>query len=296
MASKPRWKNAVTGLIFFAVLLGSDSFGKDCLSPEEMNAEPVFQRKDFSVAGVTESSRTSPPPQPFPGQEWANELGIIFVWIPPGSFLMGSPGIEAERRSDEGPVRRVKIPSGFWLGKHEITQEEWYSVMGENPSSFKDCGGSCPVEMVSWKDTQAFINRMNTLTSEKGYRLPSEAEWEYAARAGNGQSGASDLDLAAWHQGNSGDTPHPVGFKEPNAWGLHDMLGNVWEWCQDSYQAYPGGTADNTRSSGSGISFVRRGCSWSSDRAFCRPACRSRHAPENRFSSLGLRLFYSPGQ
>ena len=190
--------------------------------------------------------------------------GIEFIWIPPGEFRMGSTGRHAD--SDEEPVTRVRISQGYWLGKYEVTQEQWESVMGSNPSRFNSCGGNCPVEMVSWNDVQKFIRKLNSRSGGSRYRLPTEAEWEYAARAGTrtdtyagdlriqGRNNAPLLDRIAWYGGNSGVSydggrdcsdwkekqyrsqrcgTHPVGGKAPNAWGLHDMLGNVWEWVGD---------------------------------------------------------------
>ena len=141
--------------------------------------------------------------------------GMEFVWIPAGEFLMGS------ERED---VTRVRISQGFWLGKHEVTQAEWETFMGENPSHFDGCGPDCPVENVSWHDAQRFVERLNLLSSEYSdgteYRLPTEAEWEYAARAGmSGDRYSDDLDAIAWYDGNSGDRSHAVGRKEPNVWG-----------------------------------------------------------------------------
>ena len=236
------------------------------------------------------------PANPSPGQLWTDSNGIEFSWIPPGSFLMGSPEDETGRGPDEGPTREVRIIEGFWLGIHEVTQGTWERVMGDNPSTFDECGEGCPVETVSWNDVRLFISRLNGSTSLPGYRLPSEPEWEYAARAGRGAPRYSFLEAIAWYQGNASGTPHPVGLKDPNPWGIHDMLGNVWEWCADSYQAYPGGLADNSRGPEGGVKYVRRGGSWSSDSRFCRAACRSRHTPDSRFSSLGFRLVFSSSE
>ena len=165
--------------------------------------------------------------------------GMEFAWIPAGEFRMGSTSSDAD--DDEQPVTRVRISRGFWLGKHEVTQAEWQAVMGTNPSLFSGCG-RCPVERVSWDDAQAFIGRLNARGGGR-YRLPTEAEWEYAARAGtSGDRYGGDLDAIAWHDRNSGTRTHSVGQKAPNAFGLHDMLGNVWEWVQDWYGGYPGGS------------------------------------------------------
>ena len=177
--------------------------------------------------------------------------GIEFVWVPAGEFRMGSTSRHAG--SDEKPVTRVRISRGFWMGKFEVTQRQWQAVMGSNPSHFKNCGGDCPVEEVSWNDVQEYIGKLNGRSGGRPYRLPTEAEWEYAARAGTTtDTYAGDLtkprgkdpvlNRIAWYNENSGRKTHPVGRKAPNAFGLNDMLGNVWEWVGDRYGDYPGGT------------------------------------------------------
>ena len=214
--------------------------------------------------------------------------GMEFVWIPPGEFRMGSTSSEAD---DERPVTRVRITRGYWLGKYEVTQSEWESVIGSNPSGFSDCGGNCPVEMVSWADVQGFIGRLNARAGREVYRLPTEAEWEYAARAGTAGDRYGSLDAIAWWRDNSGRRTHPVGGKSANGWGLYDMLGNVWEWVQDWYGAsYPGGTVTDPRGPGSGSSRVLRGGSWFIDARYARASIRIRHDPGNRSGHLGFRL------
>ena len=165
--------------------------------------------------------------------------GMEFVWVPPGEFRMGSKSSEAD--DDERPRMRVRISRGFFLGKYEVTQGQWEAVMGSNPSRFDGCGPDCPVENVSWDDVQEFIRRLNAREGGNRYRLPTEAEWEYAARAGTNGDHYGNLAAIAWHEDNSGNRTHPVGRKAPNEWGLYDMLGNVWEWVEDWYGGYPGG-------------------------------------------------------
>ena len=161
-----------------------------------------------------------------------NQAGIEFVLIPPGSFMMGS----TNGRPNEKPVHQVTISQPFYMGEYEVTQAQWQAVMGNNPSHFKDCGGNCPVEQVSWEDAQSFIGKLNESNDGFTYRLPSEAEWEYACRAGTTGDYAGNLSDVAWFSKNSGGSgPHAVGQKQPNAWGLFDMQGNVFEWCQDCY-------------------------------------------------------------
>ena len=219
-------------------------------------------------------------------------LGMEFEWVPSGEFQMGSTNDR-----DEQPVTQVHISRGFGLGKHEVTQGLWQAVMGNNPSNFDKCGSDCPVEAVSWEEVQAFIRRLNQLEQGQGtgyeYRLPTEAEWEYAARAGT--SGERyvpglDLDKAAWYEGNSGNRTHPVGQKQPNRWRLHDMLGNVGEWVQDWHGTYPGGTVTDPTGPGAGSDRVVRGCSWANSLRLCRSAYRVWTEPQRRFPDVGFRL------
>ena len=185
--------------------------------------------------------------------------GMEFVWVPAGEFRMGSTSPVAA--GDERPVTQVRISRGYWLGKHEVTQSEWQGVMGSNPSNFDECGRSCPVEQVSWDDAQDFIGRLNGRSGGNRYRLPTEAEWEYAAVAGTTGDRYGNVDAIAWYRDNSGDRTHPVGQKVPNAWGLYDMLGNVEEWVADWYDDdyYPGGVVTDPQGPTSGASQVARG-------------------------------------
>lgn len=214
------------------------------------------------------------------------------VMIPAGSFDMG--GTE----SDEKPVHRVTLKS-FAMGKTEVTQAQWQAVMGSNPSDFKQCGGDCPVENVSWDDAQEFIRRLNAKTG-KNYRLPSESEWEYACRAGSRDDycGGNNLDAVGWYGayatpvGNSAKTTNPVARKQANAWGLYDMSGNVWEWTQDCWNAsYGGAPSDGSAwTSGSCTQRVARGASWFTGPQYARSAYRSRYTSTNRYNSVGFRL------
>ena len=201
---------------------------------------------------------------------------------------MGSTSTAAD--DDEQPVTQVRISRGFDLGKYEVTQGQWEAVMGSNPSYLNRCGLDCPVERVSWEDAQEFIGRLNAMDGEGTYRLPTEAEWEYAARAGTTGDRYGNLDAIAWYDDNSGGRKHPVGQKAPNAWGLHDMLGNVWEWVEDWYGDYPGGSVTDPRGPASGSYRVRRGGGWRSGASNCRSAIRISATPGNRNSNLGFRL------
>ena len=216
-----------------------------------------------------------------------------FVRIPAGSFVMGSPEDEEGRSSLEGPQRKVTISQDFWMGRYEVTQEEWEAVMGKNPSRFKRCGPRCPVERVSWEDVQEFLRRLNERESGSGYayRLPTEAEWEYAARAGTTGPRYGELDEIAWYLDNSGRKTHPVGQKRANAWGLHDMLGNVAEWVADWYGEYPSGASTDPTGPRSGSNRVPRGGSWASDAGSVRSAIRHNYyGSVVRYTFGGFRL------
>ena len=180
-------------------------------------------------------------------------------------------------------MTQVRISRGFWMGKYEVTQAQWEAVMGSNPSRFKNCGGDCPVEEVSWNDVQEFIRRLNARSGGGKYRLPTEAEWEYAARAGTTtdtyagditQRDGNDpvLDGIAWYYENSGSRTHPVGGKSPNGFRLHDMLGNVQEWVGDWKGGYPGGAVTDPVGPESGSYRVARGGSWFFSAGICRSA------------------------
>ncbi len=203
--------------------------------------------------------------------------GIEFVWIPPGSFMMGSN----DGSSDEEPIHRVTISKGFWMSKYEVTQRQWQSVMGSYPWKFT--GDSLPVDRLSWHACLGFVQKLNSRSDGK-YRLPTEAEWEYACRAGStavysfGDS-ESSLGDYAWHSSNSGRKTHSVGGKKPNAWGLYDMHGNVWEWCLDwydkDYYDYSPGTDPKGPSSGKYYR-VSRGGPWGGSPKYLRSARRER--------------------
>ena len=255
-----------------------------------------------SAASATNSYESSAQPTaPAPSSDTAskepftNSLGMKFVYIKPGTFMMGSPSSEADREDDERQ-HRVTLTKGYYLQSTEVTQGQWQAVMGDNPSRFKSCGADCPVEQVSWDDIQEFIKKLNQRDSDYQYRLPTEAEWEYAARAGSESRfcfGDSDETLKeyTWFEDNSGGKTHPVSEKRPNKWGLYDMYGNVWEWCQDWYnEDYPGGSVTDPRGPSSGDARVLRGGSWGHFAGDCRSADRGGYGPTNRFLNQGFRL------
>ena len=212
--------------------------------------------------------------------EQGNSIGMKFTLIPAGEFEMGSPPDEMDRYSDEGPVHHVTIENAFYMGRYEVTQKQWREIMGDNPSYFT--GENLPVEEVSWDDVQEFIKKLNEKEGTDRYRLPSEAEWEYACRAGTttrysfGDS-KSKLDDYAWYRWskNSGSKTHPVGQKKPNPWGLYDMHGNVWEWVQDSWHRnYNSAPTDGSAWEGDGARRVGRGGGWCERARSCRSAHR----------------------
>ncbi|MHB8952036.1 MAG: formylglycine-generating enzyme family protein [Pirellulaceae bacterium] len=219
------------------------------------------------------------------------------VLIPAGKFVMGSPVDESHRSGDEGPQHRVQITAPFHLGVHEVTQSQYERIMRANVSSFN--GSTHPVERVSWDDAVSFCEKLSALSEERAagrmYRLPSEAEWEYACRAGSTTpySFGDDADAVedhAWVDGNSSSTTHPVGEKLPNAWGLYDMHGNVWEWCADWFGAYPKTPVDDPRGIATGASRAIRGGCWLSSAKDCRTANRLGHPPDSRYFFLGFRV------
>lgn len=221
--------------------------------------------------------------------------GIQFVLISSGEFKMGSPSEEKDRSDSESPIHKVTIQNSFYLGRSVVTQKQWEKIMGNNPSRFK--GENRPVEMVSWKDTQEFVTKLNEKEDTNKYRLPSEAEWEYACRAGTQTkyffgNDESKLNEYAWYAGNSGSKTHIIGQKKPNLWGLYDIHGNVWEWVQDEWhENYNGAPLDGSAwDEGSRSSRVSRGCSWYCNTEFCCSAVRFKRESESRFANLGFRL------
>ena len=209
-----------------------------------------------------------------------------------GTFTMGATLEMEDPLDDEVPVHQVTLTNDYYIGKTEVTQALWKAVMGDNPSYYK--GDGRPVENVSWDDCQEFISKLNAATG-KNFRLPTEAEWEFAARGGNKSnhyqySGSDNIDDVAWYDGNSGDKTHDVASKQPNELGIYDMSGNVWEWCSDWYGGYSSKSQTNPKGPESGSNRVGRGGSWRSYAWCCRSSYRRRCSPDNRRGNLGLRL------
>ena len=235
-----------------------------------------------------------------PATQLFNSIGMEFVLVPAGSFFL-----EHDEYSDQNqPRRRVIISKAFYLGKYEVTQEQWVAVMGSNPS--KVAGRANPVEMVSWDDTQEFIKRLNAREEHMRYRLPTEMEWEYAARGGTDTSyffmpnpqkweDAEDLlDAYAWFYKNSAGHTHPVGQKKPNPYGLYDIYGNVWEWTQDWYAELPQSLElTDYRGPATGTYRVDRGGSRSNNAELCRSGRRDIYTPDYRYGNIGFRLALS---
>ena len=248
-------------------------------------------------AGSTQITKSEPSSGSgsFTGETKAGPLpGMTFVTIPSGSFQMGSHDVG----SSEKPIHTVNVKS-FQMMTTEVTQGMWKSVMGNNPSQFK--GDNLPVETVCWNECQEFIRKLNQRDPGKGYRLPTESEWEYACRAGSTteyHSGdtKSDLDRVGWYDGNSGNKTHAVGQKMANNWGLYDMHGNVFEWCADWYHdSYIGAPTDGSSwTSPSGTFRVMRGGTWNFLASFCRSANRSMGFPSLPGHIIGFRIVLSP--
>jgi formylglycine-generating enzyme len=243
-------------------------------------------------------------PEPF-AVEWGHDEYGTFMsfavedvvqrmrWIPPGSFMMGLPENQIERFGDE-MQHCVKLTQGYWLGDTPVTQELWRGIMGTNPSEFKEA--TKPVETVSWDDCQAFLQRLNARLDGLEARLPAEAEWEYACRAGTTTAtwvGDFQRDSIAWYRGNSGGTTHPVAQKAANPWGLYDMLGNVWEWCAD-FVSYDPIMVQTSRDVAPDLPCVMRGGSWRSRGMNVRAAYRTAGMPRDRSTRVGLRLARTP--
>ena len=244
-------------------------------------AKPAPRRNSTSHSGSTSSTVSL--------SAELNKLINNMVYVSGGTFIMGG-----DESSDQTPTHSVTL-SSYYICKYEVTQALWRAVMGSNPSKFK--GDNLPVEQVSWNDCQTFINRLNSYTG-RNFRLPTEAEWEFAARGGNYSrrykySGSNYIGDVAWYADNSGNRTHPVGTKQANELGLYDMSGNVWEWCSDWYGSYSSYSQSNPTGATSGFGRVERGGNWCGLARYCCSSHRSYYAPDNSFDDLGLRLVLS---
>ena len=232
---------------------------------------------------------------PREGQAWTMpDLNLEMAYVRPGTFTMGS----VNGADEEKPQTRVTLTKGYWLGKTEVTKGQWEALMKSGPLNFT--GADRPMEQVSWSDAMEFCRKLTEREHAAGrlpegyeYTLPTEAQWEYACRAGTTEDYAGNPDAMAWHHNNSGDTTHPVGQKQANAWGLYDMHGNVWEWCLDWYGNYPGGSVRDPTGPASGVKRVYRGGGFFSSAQRCRSAFRGWNVPGARSPDLGLRLALS---
>jgi formylglycine-generating enzyme required for sulfatase activity/uncharacterized RDD family membrane protein YckC len=257
----------------------------------------VWEQDVFVKAGeIEEISAQLDLKGPTPGRIWKDpHLGMEFVFAKGGEFKMGDVFNDGNR--DEKPVHEVRL-DGFWIGKYLVTQGQWEAVMGGNPSQFKS-GNHYPVEQVRWYDVEEFVKRLNEKT-KMNFRLPTEAEWEYAARSGGreekwaGTSLESEIDEYAWFEFNSANKTHPVGEKKPNALGLHDMSGNVWEWVHDWYDKdyYHNSPMDNPRRLGQGEYKVIRGGNWESETLNLRTTGRWYSYPLQAHYGVGFRLVF----
>ncbi len=269
-----------------------------CTEPDKHSERSAWQSQ--MIALLREGVR---PVVPQVTRAVASDVDMTFAWCPPGTFLMGSPVTEPERDDDE-TQHRVKLTQGFWLGIHQVTQAQWQAVLGSDPSHFK--GGNHPVETVSWEECQQFIDNLGSRTAQR-FRFPSEAEWEYACRAGTttpfhfGQGISTDLanydgsfTYADGLVGVNRDQTTPVGSFPPNAWGLHDMHGNVWEWCGDWYGMYPQNDMVDPHGVKDGNDRVIRGGSWYRYPRYCRAAHRGMRGPGFRSDYNGCRIVFCP--
>ena len=271
-------------------IIGSGSYSAqacDVNGDGEVNVSDVTALVNLIINGGGESEDSN---QTFT----VNGVSFNMIAVEGGTFTMGATAEQAsDAYSDEKPTHQVTL-SSYYIGKTEVTQELWQAVMGSNPSGFS--GANLPVEKVSWEDCQIFIAILNELTG-KYFRLPTEAEWEYAARGGSKSqgykySGSNTVDDVAWYPSNSSSKTHPVATKAPNELGIYDMSGNVLEWCSDWYSSsyYSSSSQYNPTGPASGSRRVYRGGSWGSSARLCRVSYRDYNGPSYRFYNLGLRL------
>ncbi|GIW90010.1 MAG: hypothetical protein KatS3mg109_0442 [Pirellulaceae bacterium] len=293
LTPRGRLAAVLAALILFVLLVVP--WGRAILPSRDREPKPpgVVESNSIHEDPVAAAQRAAPTP---PALVETNSIGMKLVLIPAGEFMMGSPEWDTDAYPDEKPQHRVRIYRPFYLAVTEVTQEQYQQVMGTNPSYFQGAPKR-PVENVSWNDAVEFCRRLSQKEG-KEYRLPTEAEWEYACRAGSTTrwsfgNDASELGEYAWYGGNSGGTTHPVGQKKPNAWGLYDMHGNVWEWCADWYDEvyYRTSPLDDPKGPDSGRFRVLRGGSWVYHRpGTFRCAFRYNGRPDLRYDAGGFRV------
>ena len=250
-------------------------------------SQPIVAQQPVVQTPVTISDNISIPVK--------NGISIDMVRVEAGTFTMGATAEMKDPFDWEKPTHQVTLTNDYYIGKYEVTQALWQAVMGNNPSYFK--GGNLPVEQVSWDDCQDFLSKLNSITGKK-FRLPTEAEWEYAARGGKKSrgykySGSNNLSDVAWYDRKSKNKTHAVGTKQSNELGIYDMSGNVYEWCQDWFEEYSSSSQVNPTGANSGSGRVIRGGSWFDAARFCRSSCRNDSTPGGRYGILGLRLVLS---
>ena len=293
----------ILGIIGIGVMLDMSGvtarLWETVFSPRRMFYESDDQFRARRLSSMAERAQKAVAPTP-DSKTWMDPVsGMEFVYIPGGEFWMGCGERETACGDDEKPRHQLRV-NGFWMGKYEVTQAQWQAVMWRNPSHFN--GADRPVDSVSWNDAQEFLNELNAAwansRSPAQFRLPSEAEWEYAARAGTQTAYSFGDDPAqlgdyAWFNGNSGNQTHSVGQLKPNAFGLYDMHGNVWEWVADTYHDnYNGAPTDGSAwgNLGDGKAKLLRGGSWNRYPLYCRSALRYRFFPDLRHCNLGARV------
>jgi len=274
---------AIGGLVLVVIVIGGVVWLMKRNNKTVAASNPPAVTSTSTAAAVATNKEAPSAAGPF--TEKINGAEIQMVSIPGGTFLMGSPMSESGRDPDEGPQSNVTVQN-FQLSKYEVTQAQYRAVMGTNPASFK--GDDLPVESVSWNDALEFSRKLSSLTGRK-YRLPTEAEWEYAARAGS-TTAPGNVDGLAWCGPNSGNRTHPVGQKQANAFGLYDMYGNVWEWTESKYRPYPFQATDGREDLQSTDVRVLRGGSWESATRACRASYRRRVIPDPRSSGFRVAL------
>ena len=294
-ADMDKLKAATDEVEFFNLLLGAGSRGVSLLAwREEKRRSEELEKKRREAEEREKRERERAKSGRTKTITLPGGATMEMIYCAPGTFMMGSPEDEEDREDDE-VQHKVTLTKGFWLGKYPVTQAQWESVAGSNPSIAKK-GYNYPVDSVSWNDCYSFIEMINS-QSNLNARFPTEAEWEYACRAGSGKaySGTGDLDEMGWYSVNCDAGTHPVGKLESNGWGFYDMHGNVWEWCADWYGSYPTNAVTNPKGPASGDDRVLRGGGWLYRASDCRSANRYAIRQNDRDCYFGFRLCCSAG-